>query len=454
MGEERDWIDAGTAPAQEGYGFFNRVGDARLFSRIQRKVSGKGYFTDRVTLERVTLRLSDIVLVVSPDDQIAYVSHARPTRIGTTGTRSFKANGPVAVNVELRELESALTGEALEQARRGIRESCFRPSLSAWQAIWEAIKAMRPNLVDQFRRIEQLRFDESFQFDAGSDDEQIFYEKDAVGVALDVAGISFGGVFAELATGRQQDLTLVESLCGAPIEDLVVNHDTHTFPDYTQESDRLHSCEFVQHGRRLVVFNVNRRPAEIALGVDLIYHNLTYNAFTFVQYKMLEREGGALVPVWRYRLNDQFDREIARMRSARNDLRARAPAGPDCFRMGDDPFYFKLCRRQHLKVNSGQLVSGAYINLTHCDLVLNGFQTGEARVLQPGRTVSRWLNRTQFTDLVAKGWIGTNQLTDAALASYVDAALEARRSVVIAQAEARRAADDEDEDVDEEERQD
>jgi hypothetical protein len=71
--------------------------------------------------------------------------------------------------------------------------------------------------------------------------------------------------------------------------------------------------------------------------------------------------------------------------------------------------------------------------------------------LEPGKSVGRWLNRTQFTDLVARGWIGSNNLTSEALASYVSDALESRRSVLIAVGESSRVdvnADDEGESFD------
>jgi hypothetical protein len=282
---------------REGYGFFNRVTDPQLYQRIAARVTSRGYFTDRVTLERVSVRLSDIALVISPSRRLAFVSHARPTRLGSTGTRGFRASLPILVDISFDELTAAVSDEHVETVTRGFDEPCFRPPSPAWDAIWDAIRRLRPQFADQLRRIEQLRFDDSFEFDESSDDEQVFYEKDAVGVALDVAGISFNGVFAELSEGRQQDKNLVEALCGNPTEDVVLHHDVHNFPEYTLQADRLHA----------------------------------------------------------------------------------------------------------------------------------------------------WLNRTQFTDLVAKGWIGTNNVTQDALATYVESALESRRSVLIAVGEARRSGGGDDE---------
>jgi hypothetical protein len=245
----------------------------------------------------------------------------------------------LSVDLKRDEIVAAVAEDYREEIRRGFNEPSLRPSMATWKAIWLAIKRLRPEMAAELRQIEQLRFDESFEFHEESNDEQVFYEKDAIGVALDVAGIPFGGVFAGVSEARQQHKHLIEALCGYPTEDVVINHDVHTFPEYVRKSDQLHACEFIQHGRRLTIFNVNRRPGERVLGVDLIYHNVSYEAFTFVQYKMLQREGAAQLPAWRYRLDGQFDKEITRMRGARSTFRVVAPTDPDRFRFGNDPFF-------------------------------------------------------------------------------------------------------------------
>lgn len=421
----------------EGFGFFLQITDTTLFEKIKQKVEYKKYFTDRVVSDRVSVRLSDIALVISPEKSLIFVSHVRPTRSGSTGTRGFKASGPLRVDLSADEIISDTGEEHKNEILKGFNEPSFRPSLSAWKAIWSTIKKLRPNLSAQIRHIEQLRFDEAFEFSDDSDDEQFFYEKDAVGVALDVAGISFGGVFAELTEGREQNKSLIEALCGNPTEDVILNHDVHNFPDYVVHSDYVHACEFMQHGRRLTIFNVNRRKGERALGVDLIYHNVNYNAFTFIQYKMLQREGSKQVPAWRYRPDKQFDEESSRMRLARTKFKVVSPNTPDLYRFCQDPFFFKLCRRQQLKVNSGQLASGVYLNLTHCDLVLSGLFSNAARILEPGKNVDRWLNRTLFTDLIARGWVGTNNVTPEILEHYIADAIDSGRSVLIAKGESR-----------------
>jgi hypothetical protein len=48
------------------------------------------------------------------------------------------------------------------------------------------------------------------------------------------------------------------------------------------------------------------------------------------------------------------------------------------------------------------------------------------------RSMGRWLTRTGFASLVAHGWIGTANLTDEMLHKYVENALAAGTSIVLA----------------------
>jgi hypothetical protein len=90
-----------------GYGFFTRTADERLFERLRAKATSQNYYTDRVTSSRVTVRLSDIALVISPDSRLSFISHVRPTRASSTGTQGFKANGPLKVDIAEDQLVAA-----------------------------------------------------------------------------------------------------------------------------------------------------------------------------------------------------------------------------------------------------------------------------------------------------------------------------------------------------------
>ena len=55
-----------------------------------------------------------------------------------------------------------------------------------------------------------------------------------------------------------------------------------------------HVARFNGPDYELIVFNVNKKPLEVALGVDLVYFDTIHNVFTLVQYKRLDQESAPL----------------------------------------------------------------------------------------------------------------------------------------------------------------
>lgn len=433
--------DAGDAPT-EGQGFLRRISDERHFSTIRGRIETKGYFTDRVLSDRVSLRLSDLTLVVAPSGRVAFAAHVRPVRIGTTGTRGFRAEFIVELDISQVELRAALDSLVWDALQPAFVEPSFRPTATEWMALWTALSHLRPEKRYELQRLLHLRYDKAFEFRDNGEDEQAFFEKDAVGVAMDAAGIAFQGVFAELSQGLQQRRAVLQALCGNTSEDVHVDHDVRNFPGFVRVEDVLHGCEFTQQGRRLTIWNVNHRRGERALGVDLIYHNVTFGSFTFVQYKMLEDEGSPKGAKWAYRPDRKFKDEVDRMLRAREVFALSASsADPALYRLASDPFLFKFCRRQHLKVNSGLLAHGHYVTLKHLELLLQVRGPQGGAVVSPD-TMSRWLTRTDFATLISGGWLGTAAVSERMLMDYVEQALASGRSLLIAKASSRGADDD------------
>jgi hypothetical protein len=188
-------------------------------------------------------------------------------------------------------------------------------------------------------------------------------------------------------------------------------------------------------GRKTItIYNVNRRPAEAALGVDLIYRNVSYGSYTFVQYKMLNPEGKDIQKKWVFRPDLQFSEEISRMKRAYDNLiGSEKVLSAKQYRLSTDTFFFKFCRRQHLKVNAGLLAHGHYITLSHLDLVLDESRGPRGGVIVSLDTMERWITRTAFTSLVANGWIGTSGVTDDILKDYIEHGLQSGKSLLIAE---------------------
>lgn len=437
MRQQKDKINdellTDTSASREGYGFFVKIVDPKHMESISRAVRQKNYFTEHVLHERIHIKLSDLVLLVSPNNVIEYVAHIRPTRAGKTGHRGFRADYPVELNIDINRLKEVLPEETRRILIENVDVSSFRPDLDNWNKIWNAIKGLALDKLERLKYLEKLRFDKAFEFDEDEFQSQWFLEKDAVGFALICSGIPHRGVFAELSDSLSNNTSLLNSLCGNPIEDVVISHDTTNFPAYLASySDGAHA-RFTQGTRTLDIYNVNRRKGEAAFGVDLIYHNTTYDSFVFVQYKMLDPKGKKET-VWRYYPDDQFREEIERMNKARAIFHKTQTANSlKSYRLGTDPFFFKFCRRQHLKINAGELAHGHYLTLGHLELVLkelnSPMSTSKSITLS---TLKRWIIRTHFAELVTHGWIGTQGVTDKTLQQYIARALKSKKSVIVA----------------------
>jgi hypothetical protein len=72
-------------------------------------------------------------------------------------------------------------------------------------------------------------------------------------------------------------------------EDGVIEHDARSVPGFDLiESDRTGRAVFARGNERLEIYTANRRQLEQALGVDLIYLNITRRNLVMLQYKMLD----------------------------------------------------------------------------------------------------------------------------------------------------------------------
>ena len=145
------------------------------------------------------------------------------------------------------------------------------------------------------------------------------------------------------------------------IEDQVIFNDTRVFEGADRVQYTILGSVFDLGGRKLEVFNVNRTRIEESLGVDFLYFNEEFDAWTMVQYKLMEKEREEHSEV--YRPDASFDDELRRMQR----FRAEEPdtwqveQGQSSYRLCGDGFYFKLCPRIRLEVLSDSLAKGIYL---------------------------------------------------------------------------------------------
>jgi hypothetical protein len=265
-------------------------------------------------------------------------------------------------------------------------------------------------------------------------------QRDATGLALNVFDSSHRlrkRTLQSWTPPAQRD-RLTSFLDGLPdvrtVESQVIAADVAGFPGATRSQPTAVGTIFHIGDRQLEVFNVNTHSIETTIGVDLLYFNSTFEAWTMVQYKLMEAgdEGRPAV----YRPDLQFDQELARMREFRRACPDSWSAndGARDYRLCGDGFYFKLCSRHQLVVLSDSLLPGLYLPRLFAESILvDSSRRGPrgGRVLHDDNT-ERHITNTTFAELVRDGWIGTRGLSSAEVGKIVRSGLDARHALVLA----------------------
>ncbi len=264
--------------------------------------------------------------------------------------------------------------------------------------------------------------------------ETISFERDAVATALEV----FGG-----STLRKKIISDASPDNEAPfisklrhrevkfIEDQMIAHDAISFPGLQSLKQHLvGAVELYTHNGTLTVINSNRTSIEKTLGVDLLYYNHTCSSFVLVQYKRLT---GKPNPVFRPNQDSNLGKELERMRAFRRESNSYNYDYLS-YRLNDNPFYLKLCKAHSPGDWNGRMLQGMYFPLELWDLLI---KTEYVKGPRGGQRISfestpRRLSNSEFTALVAKGWIGTNEVDTERLNNLLVELLSNKHSVVAA----------------------
>lgn len=268
--------------------------------------------------------------------------------------------------------------------------------------------------------------------------ENLAYQKETLGLALEIAGISRDDLLAWTPTDDQQR-SFLDGLPGAQVrEDAMLLSDFSTLPGFEAVGEATHygSKTFASEedsSKRLTVIMANRLPLEKQTGADLIYFNEAYRSFVMVQYKAMEKRDEEME--FRWQAKDQFCDEIERMESLLAELR-KLPSGdhPDGFRFSDNPFFLKFCPRVVFNPDDKGLFKGIYLPLDlwkRADVVgrFTGPRGGKVLTF---KNVGRRINNSEFVGLVAGSWVGTSIEQSAVLSEIVRQVLETGKTVTIA----------------------
>jgi hypothetical protein len=413
------------------------LGEENRADRIQELIEDRQPFTDVVsspdwTLPVVQPAVLSLNTFMTDQPTLHYAALMRREQ----QVANYKTKVRFSSYVDLGELPLA---DVIAQVRPQIRPVIqrnfsqgggnLRPA--SWRALLDAIRALRPEVVERLNGLMELAdpgrptvFPEEYDMEA--------LEKDTVGVALDIAGINRKVLLNWLPSAAPAPfLRGLENY--QPIEDSMLLHDMQLFGDWQLWGPtEIGAVEFRQRNQRLTVMNVNRTGAEHVLGVDLIYYHHEYDAYVLVQYKRLRDENGTLV--YRPTQDRSYKKEIKNMQKIEDALQHDG----DSYRLHYGACYFKLCKPQGLDPSSIELVQGMYLPFDFWQSLV----TSESTIgPQGGRifsydSVGRHLTNTSFTELIAKGWIGSAGLSSSQLGPYIKAALQGNRSVTLARSAA------------------
>jgi hypothetical protein len=268
--------------------------------------------------------------------------------------------------------------------------------------------------------------------------ENLAYQKEALGLALEIAGLPRDDLLAWQPTDVQQQ-SFLDGLPGAQVrEDAMLLADFSAVPGFEPIGEVTHYGSKVFSNEqnpsiRLTVIMANRLPLEQQTGADLIYFNETYRSFVMVQYKAMEKRDRETE--FRWQAKDQFCDEIERMETLLAELR-KVPSGdhPDGFRFTDNPFFLKFCPRVVFNPDDKGLFKGIYLPL---DLWKRADAAGRFTGKRGGKVltyenVGRRINNSEFVPLVAGSWVGTSIEQSAVLGELVRTVLATGKTVTIA----------------------
>lgn len=270
------------------------------------------------------------------------------------------------------------------------------------------------------------------------EDENLAFQKETLGIALEISGISRDELLAwQPVDGSQR--SFLEGLPGAQVrEDAMLLADFSIVPGFDTIGEVTHYGSKVfekaeNPGIRLTVIMANRQPLEQQTGADLIYFNEAYRSFVMVQYKAMEK--GKRHPEFRWQAGDQFVQEISRMDALLAELnRIPSSSDPDGYRFSDNPFFLKFCSRVVFNPDDKGLFKGIYLPL---DLWKRADVAGRFKGARGGNVltfenVGRRINNSEFVGLVSGSWVGTSIEQSVILGSLIRKVLASGKTVTLA----------------------
>jgi hypothetical protein len=378
------------------------------------------------------------------------------------GRRS--ATGQITLNVtHLKGLRDASFEAVFEALPRSVArrfdpdvEGIQRVSPKLWEEILRAIGSI-PGNQNLLGSLQELVVQSTAPSPVKQNDLEIF-ERDAIGCAVQTwAGSGLRKRVLRSASARKDGDTpyFISRLENAPMrEDLQIIHDSFNFPGMENvRADVVGTVTLSNAGESLTIINCNRMPLEQILGVDLIYYSHKFDSFVLVQYKRMTADSRA-------RSDDLLDEDVVEDNED-SELGYRPASDPNhakemeligetvkilgqisldgdrsvhTYRMDDRPFYLKLCPQRAFHAIDDEMVKGMYVPF---DLWTRLLKSEDVKGKRGGvritwRNCTRRFSNTEFTSLLANGWIGSAEGQSRYLGEVIESVLASGKMLILA----------------------
>ena len=400
--------------------------------RLQDRADRDGKLTDVFRSNEV--RGGRQVALVSWDGEYLNACAVMTTggRVAAYKTRVRLTHFFDGIAVELEDLVRRLPKPARDRFREALTGGQLDPKTTA--VVRKVLVEQHPDAARAWELVEAETQREPPELWPNEGVPTVAYERDAVGLALTIAGMSRDEVMSDW--DGDTEAPFLRGLSEFRVyEDAAILHDTTVFGNWKGlASSVIGIARFEERGRHMTIVNANRTPIEKTLGCDLIYYTHDYDAYVLVQYKRL----GKAAKGWEFRpdADANFDDELKRMRAIAAP--ARVKDDPEHYRMGENFCFIKFCKPVTNEPFSGELSSGMYLPLDYFDSLvkadrLKGPKGGRVLTYE---NAGRWLNNSAFVGLVERSWVGARGLTSTQLANVLRRSLAAKHSLILAEGEA------------------
>lgn len=327
---------------------------------------------------------------------------------GGSGKLKMRMHRPVLLDRPILVRELSHLFDPVE--RRSTAENLKRFEPEEWAKAIDAIKILRPQHADDIASLVEMQREENPWVGQDVRALRLAEQRDAIGMVLDVGDVDRQSMFRKAhAEGLGEAKTALDVLDAERLhEQDVMRHDQRIFEGLL--IPEMSSARFRENRREVRVHIYDKKPLESVLGIDLLIYQEAFRSFVLVQYKTMEQVERASGRTWSYRIDGQLDKQMDAMQTADDAIRKTSPPaiGPMDWRLRDEAFFFKFCETTKPDARSDALIRG----ITMCHSHLRHFlkcPEDEGGVL-PRRVgyenCSRYMNNTQFVDLVRSGWIG------------------------------------------------